>query len=101
MRGDTLETAREGQPMLIDISARNTQDFGQSSLLVVEIRDQNDTRAYVAWQNRYMDALSDYRMTASWIPTEEGTYTVRIFAITSLERPSSLSLIREVEFTIR
>lgn len=52
-------------------------------------------------QGSYIDALSDYRMTASWVPTEAGTYTVRIFAIMSLERPGSLSLIREVEFIIR
>lgn len=100
IQGNPLETASAGQQVLIGVSARNNHNFGQPYLLMTEVRDQNDITVYLALQNSYIDALGDYKMAASWIPTEAGTYTVSVFALVSLEEPQILSPVYDSRFTI-
>jgi hypothetical protein len=106
LAGEKISTIEVGQQSMIRISVHNNNPAEQPFLLLVEVRNGYGVTEYLAWQSGVAEANGNYTMETLWTPNahcgippneECRNYTIRSFAITSLQNPQILSPVFETD----
>ena len=70
---------------------QNAQDFGQSFVYIVQIKDDTNTVVQLSWIQGQLAPLQELELSKSWTPALSGDYTVETFVWNSLTDSIPLS----------
>jgi hypothetical protein len=83
------------------VNITNAQRANQQYTLIVQILDEDDITRYVSWQSGIIARGQSSEVRSSWIPENEGNYTVKIFTLDRIDGiPSILSRLSVMKITV-
>ena len=88
---NSLDTVSVGQQVQIVADLANGQDRTQEFAYLVQIQDASGVTVSLAWIAGTLESEQSLSPSASWIPTEAGTYTATAFVWESVDNPTALS----------
>ncbi|MGI0013350.1 MAG: hypothetical protein ACREBU_07915 [Nitrososphaera sp.] len=101
--GEKINYLEEGQPVVVRVSIHNQQAVEQSFVVLVEIRNEHGITLYLSTLGSTIAGNGNLTIETSWVPDRaclpetwcSGNHILRSFAVTSLQSPEILSLVRE------
>gem|GEM_PF-3567312 len=97
--GSAIDNVVTGEPVLVDTKVTNNLDEEQSFTYILLVKDSSDYTVMLTWIKGTMNALASLDAGISWIPEEDGNYTVEVFVWKSLEDPG-LPLTKNLTVTV-
>lgn len=70
---------------MLNFDVHNNQNQTRSGVVVFEVRDSNEFTVYLGWQSVNVGANGNSSMAVSWVPSDDGRYVIRTFALQGLE----------------
>jgi len=104
--GKLITVPTTGRQMVVSYSFRNFDDKPRDFLGLFEVRNSDGVTELLAWQTGTMPPVDDQgiagttSMGVSWQPDKASTYQMRIFTLSNLEKPESLSAPVTSEITV-
>jgi hypothetical protein len=98
--GSTVTEVTTGQQVVITSNVTNNDDQPRPATVIVEVRDADGITVYLQWQTATIAANGEIQVGLSWIPEDEGDYTIRTFVVSNLTTPQVLSEVVESEVTV-
>ena len=89
--GDVLNTVLTDTQVQITTDISNDQNADQLFAYLVQIQDRDGRTVALSWISGLLPAYQPFVSSASWTPTETGTYTVTAFVWESIDNPKILS----------
>jgi len=79
------------QQLQIVSMIRNNQNYFQSFVYIIQVKDQDGTVVSLSWIQGELTSDQSLELSQSWAPTVTGSYTIETFVWNSLKDPTSLS----------
>ena len=70
---------------------RNNQNYDQSFVYIIQVRDQDRTVVSLSWIQGELTSNQSLELSQSWTPTESGNYSIETFVWNSLKDQTTLS----------
>jgi hypothetical protein len=70
---------------------RNNQNYDQSFVYIIQVRDQDRTVVSLSWIQGELTSNQSLELSQSWTPTESGNYAIETFVWNSLKDQTTLS----------
>ena len=70
---------------------RNNQNYDQSFVYIIQVRDQDGTVVSLSWIQGELTSNQSLELSQSWTPTESGNYSIETFVWNSLKDQTTLS----------
>ena len=79
------------QQLQIVSMIRNNQNYFQSFVYIIQVKDQDGTVVSLSWIQGELTSDQSLELSQSWAPTVTGSYIIETFVWNSLKDPTSLS----------
>jgi hypothetical protein len=89
--GQPVKIIPADKPVVILLSISNDAPFDQSFTTIVQVLDSTGVAVFLSFQTASLPGHDSNEYGFSWVPDTKGTYTIRVFTVTSLENPTILS----------
>src|SRR5690606_31676425 len=90
-QGNTIGQVLAGQQVVLSSTIQNNEGISGPYAAIVEVRDSSGVTVYLQWQTGTLPANGSTNVGVSWTPDAPGTYTIRVFVLSSLSNPQILS----------
>jgi hypothetical protein len=100
LQGEYLGSVAVKKTVTISLTLANNQDEALSYFIVVEVRNGDDVTENIQFQSGNLASGSATVVGFSWTSEVEGAFSVRSFAVSSLQEPEILSAIYEHDLTV-
>jgi hypothetical protein len=84
--------------MIESVLVSQTEDH--TFAFIVQVKNSEGVTVQLSWVNGVLPLGEKLMVSQSWIPTEEGVYTIEVFVWTAIDNPDPLSPIREREIDV-
>ena len=89
--GNEIDTVAVDQQVQITADLSNGQNRDQDFAYLVQIQDGDGITVSLAWISGSLSSGQSFSPSASWTPTEVGTFSVTTFVWESIDKPTALS----------
>ena len=99
--GNNISNIVSNQQIQIVGSIQNNQNFAQSFVYLIQIKNDNDTLVKLAWISGSLQPDGRLDVSQSWLPKERGTYIIESFVWDSISSMSPLSNSSSIKVTVK
>ena len=89
--GSSISAVSIDQQVQITADLSNGQDRDQDFAYLIQIQDSDGVTVSLSWIAGSLSSGQSFSPSASWTPTDVGTYTVTAFVWESIDNPTALS----------
>ena len=89
--GNSIDAVSIDQQVQITADLSNGQDRDQDFAYLIQIQDSDGVTVSLSWIAGSLSPGQSFSPSASWTPTDAGTYTVTAFVWESIDNPTALS----------
>ena len=98
--GQLLTQIKSGEQVILSTTVTNGNSAQQPYAVIAEVRDSNNITVYLQWQTGTLPPAGSTGVGMSWTPDTQGTYTIRMFVMTSVANPQVLSATSSSTLTV-
>lgn len=88
---EIMDNVHIGQQVSIALDIRNVQRLDQKYTAIVQILDKDGVARNISMEEGMLERGQGTEVASSWLPDEEGNYTVQVFVWDKIINPSALS----------
>lgn len=89
--GNQITSPRAGEQVQIVGHLQNNQAYQQGFTSIIQITDKNGQVVSLSWVSGRLADIQGFEISQSWIPKQNGQYTIEMFVWKSLEDTTPLS----------
>jgi parallel beta-helix repeat protein len=96
----SINRPRTGEQFVITATVSNPCPERQDFVALVEVRNFKGVTEHLSWQIGELSGSTRRDIGVQWMAQDAGTYELRTFAISSLDNPRIISILRTLEIDI-